>query len=193
MKEVRSIERSLTASDRVIEGYALIFNSESVDLGGFREIIDTRALDGVIEKSDVFCVLNHDIRRGLLARSNRGKGSLELIVDGTGLKYRFIAPKTALGDELVENVERSDISGSSFSFCCGADAWTKEGDGRYIRRVLQINEMYDVSPVYCPAYGETKVSVDRRGLEALIESERRKAAPPAGYYAGLRRTLKKSK
>ena len=80
----------------------MVFDSLSNDLGGFNEIITRNALDGVIEKSDVFCLLNHDKSKGVLARSNKGTGSLTLEIDDKGLKYRFEAPKTALGDELEE-------------------------------------------------------------------------------------------
>ena len=45
--------------DMVIEGYAIIFNSLSDDLGGFREIVAPNALDGV-NVSDVKCLINHD-------------------------------------------------------------------------------------------------------------------------------------
>ena len=69
--EVRSIPES-----RTVEGYALVFNSESRDLGGFTEIIEPTALEGVLEKSDVLCLLNHDESRGILARNNKGVGSL---------------------------------------------------------------------------------------------------------------------
>ena len=33
---------------RMVEGYAIVFGSESRDLGGFVEVIDAKALDGVL-------------------------------------------------------------------------------------------------------------------------------------------------
>lgn len=99
MKEIRNCNKSeiRNLETRTVEGYAVVFDSLSNDLGGFNEIISRNALDGVLEKSDVFCLLNHDNSRGILARSNKGQGSLELTIDDKGLKYRFEAPKTALG------------------------------------------------------------------------------------------------
>ena len=72
-KEIRNFGTiDSTKENRHIEGYALVFDTESRDLGGFTEKIDKGSLDGLIEKSDVFCLLNHDESRGVLARSNMG-------------------------------------------------------------------------------------------------------------------------
>lgn len=154
---------------REVSGYAVVFDSLSNDLGGFNEIIARNALDGVIEKSDVFCLLNHDKSKGVLARSNKGTGSLTLEIDGKGLKYRFEAPKTALGDELLEGLRRGDISASSFAFTVGSDSWEKREDGSYLRTINSIKELFDVSPVWQPAYSDT--SVDTRGLDQLRDKE----------------------
>ena len=85
---------------RSVSGYAIIFNSESKDLGGFNEVIEPTALEGVLERSDVLCLLNHNEDKGVLARCNQGKGSLTLEIDEKGLRYSFEAPNTSLGDEL---------------------------------------------------------------------------------------------
>ena len=74
---------------RTVEGYALVFGKQSRDLGGFTEVIEPTALEGILEKSDILCLLNHNEDRGILARSKYGTGSLELTIDDTGLKYRF--------------------------------------------------------------------------------------------------------
>lgn len=44
-----------------------------------------------------------------------GTGSLTLSIDSKGLRYRFEAPKTGLGDELMENIRRGEIAESSFA------------------------------------------------------------------------------
>ena len=149
MKEVRNNNleiRAITPESRQVEGYALVFNSESNDLGGFKEIIDSRALEGVIANSDVLCLLNHNEDKGVLARCNKGNGSLELTIDNKGLKYAFEAPNTALGDELLEGLRRGDISTSSFAFTVGSDSWEKRADGTYLRTIKDIKQLYDVSP-----------------------------------------------
>lgn len=76
MKEIRNNNLELKTESRTVEGYALVFNSESNDLGGFTEVIEPSSLEGVLERSDILCLLNHNEDRGVLARWNKGVGSL---------------------------------------------------------------------------------------------------------------------
>lgn len=174
MKEIRLGDNATSTSEsRHIEGYAIVFDSLSNDLGGFREIIERGAItDELINNSDIVCLMNHDIKKGLLARSYHGRGSLKLDIDEHGLHYSFEAPKTALGDEVLEGIRRGDIAKCSFAFVCGEDVWDKdEKTGEYIRHVKKIKNLYDVSLVYHPAYEETEVKADTRGLDELKAQE----------------------
>lgn len=172
---------------RTVEGYALLFDTPSDGLS-FTEVIKRGALDGVLEKSDVFALLNHDQRRGVLARSKYGKGSLSLSVDDKGLKYRFDAPKTALGDELLENIRRGEIGESSFCFDVEKDTWEKRRDGSWKRTIEKFGNIYDTSPVYNGAYSKT--SVYMRGKEAAEEELRhREQEIPESYYQNIEKSL----
>ncbi|MFT0482539.1 HK97 family phage prohead protease [Bacteroides faecis] len=172
---------------RTVEGYALLFDIPSDGLS-FTEVIKRGALDGVLEKSDVFALLNHDQRRGVLARSKYGKGSLSLSVDDKGLKYRFDAPKTALGDELLENIRRGEIGESSFCFDVEKDTWEKRSDGSWKRTIEKFGNIYDTSPVYNGAYSKT--SVYMRGKEAAEEELRhREQEIPESYYQNIEKSL----
>lgn len=172
---------------RTVEGYALLFDTPSDGLS-FTEVIKRGALDGVLEKSDVFALLNHDQRRGVLARSKYGKGSLSLSVDDKGLKYRFDAPKTALGDELLENIRRGEIGESSFCFDVEKDTWEKRKDGSWKRTIEKFGYIYDTSPVYNGAYSKT--SVYMRGKEAAEEELRhREQEIPESYYQNIEKSL----
>lgn len=155
---------------RTVKGRAVVFNAWSEDLGGFREKIAPGALDGVIERSDIFALLDHRRDRGILGRSKRGdQVSLRLNVTDAGLDYEFEAPDTALGNELLSCLERGEIDGSSFAFTVLEDQWERVGD-EYQRTITKIDELYDVSPVYSPAYSQT--TCDIRGLETLKAEER---------------------
>lgn len=178
-KEIRNIgEIRANAESRNVDGYAMVFNTLSENLGGFREQILPEAVDGVIEKSDVMAVLNHDNSRGILARSRYGSGTLSLEADEKGLRYTFDAPHTALGDECLEYLRRGDINQSSFAFTVAEDSWEKMEDGTYIRTIKRFEKLYDVSPVFTPAYAETSVSC-RSFDEFKAEEERKEAEAKA--------------
>lgn len=172
--EVRNIQGNIKRSDdsRHVEGYALVFNSRSEDLG-FYEYIDRDAISQeMINSCDIFALLNHDDNR-VLARSKEGKGSLTLRVDDTGLYYSFDAPKTALGDELLEYLSRGEITGSSFAFYVDyedseSQTWERK-DGVNYRYIHKIAYIHDVSPVFTPAYSATSVS--QRALDKCKEME----------------------
>lgn len=173
-KEIRSIECRAVENSRTVEGYALVFNSLSKILqtvnGSFYEKISPDSLGDVVMRSDVMALLNHNDSRGILARSRFGKGSLSLEIDEVGLKYRFEAPKTALGDELLEYLRRNDITSSSFAFTVSEDIWEKQTDGTYIRTITKFDKLFDVSPVFEPAYDSTSVKCVR--FAEIQEEER---------------------
>lgn len=167
-------------SGRRVEGYALLFNTPS-DALDFEEVIIPGALDGVIEKSNVFALLNHDSSRGILARCKSGKGTLKLEIDSKGLLYSFDAPNTALGDELLEYLKRGEVTESSFAFTVKDDVWEKAGT-RTRRTIKKFDELFDVSPVYDAAYSKTTVSA--RAMERKEKSEEL-----ADYYAELNKWI----
>lgn len=135
-----------------------------------------------MEKSDILCLLNHNEERGVLARSKCGNGSLTLEVDSEGLKYRFEAPNTALGDELLEGLKRGDISTSSFAFTIESDQWEKRSNGSYLRKITRFKELFDVSPVYKEAYPDTSVAL--RKMQNLNEEDLKE------YFESLKNKIK---
>ena len=168
--EVRAIRSTpvVNPDSRTVEGYAVVFNSQSEDLGFYETINPAAITEDVLKRSDVFCLFNHDQDK-VLARSKYGTGSLQLQLDEQGLKYTFQAPNTDLGDELLEYLRRGDIDSSSFAFTVstdeGSEVWTTGTDGKQYREILKIDELHDVSPVWNPAYSSTSVS--QRTLDKL--------------------------
>lgn len=166
--EKRYSKNSVENADRLVSGYAMCFESESDGLN-FVEIIHRGAItDETIKNSDVFAKFNHDDNK-ILARSKNGEGSLLLEVDERGLKYTFEAPNTALGDELLEYLNRGDLNQSSFAFSVAEDGdrWYKR-NGVICREINKIAALYDVSPVFQPAYSATECS--KRGQEMIATS-----------------------
>ena len=184
--EIRSFGNNaaprIDAGGRAIEGYAIVFGQESEVMYDrqrkrrFTEVIQPGAVtEELLKRSDVKALLEHNAQR-LLARSFNGVGTLTLSIDTYGVKYRFEAPNTALGDELLENLRRGEVDESSFAFSVESDTWEKRSDGIWKRTIHKFGQIYDVSPVYNAAYSKT--SVYMRGKELaeneLKEQEQRK-------------------
>ena len=109
-KEIRSLQEKveLRKSDEgnFIEGYAIVFNRESRNLGGFVEVIEPRALKGA-DLDDIMGRYNHEM---LIARST--SGTLTYEVDDVGLRYKIKLPNSPNGENVRELVERGDVSQS---------------------------------------------------------------------------------
>ena len=163
--EVRADENS-----RKIEGCAIVFNQPSVDMG-FREVIESTAISqDLIDNSDIYLNFNHDDDR-ILGRWNKGHGSLNIELRENGVWFSIDAPKTDLGDEVLEYLKRGDVDKCSFCFWMDpndeeAETWTYE-DGVALRTIHKIAGLHDVSIVWEPAYDTTQVSA--RSLEKLNE------------------------
>lgn len=175
---ITKIYRSLDLSqskDRVLEGYAVVFNSLSEDLGGFREIIRPSAItQELINNSDIIANMDHR-NDYMMARLRKGKGNIDLTLDEHGLKFRYTIPDTVKGDELWSHIERGEISQCSFAFGIdysdpAAEKYHVDKDGVTIREILKISKLYDISCVINPAYEDTEVYT--RDLDHVNENIR---------------------
>lgn len=175
-RETRQLQLNYRSDveSRKIEGVAIVFNALSQDLNGFREQILPEAIEGVIEQSDIFFLYNHTSERGFLARSKFGVGSLHTEVREDGVYFSFDAPRTALGDEVLEHLKRGDLNQCSFAFSVEKDEWEKQTDGTYIRTIKKFNRLYDMSLVDTPAYSQTSACARFAEIqeEERLENER---------------------
>ena len=173
--EKRGGELQIEVSDRLVSGYAVVFDTWSNDLGFYEKILKGAITEDTIKRSDVICKLNHDDQK-VLARSKYGEGSLILEVDDIGLKYTFESPRTQYGDELLEYLRRGDITGSSFAFTIEEDEFSyqwpfdKDADPVLCREVIKVDKLFDVSPVFSPAYEKTSVANKRKLEEVELKS-----------------------
>lgn len=167
---------------RIIEGYAIVFGVVSrmlVDYwDDYREIIEPGAItEDDLKRMDIKMTLWHN-REKLIARWNKGEGSLSLSIDDLGVRYRFAAPMTPDGDTALELVKRGDLAGSSFIYWSDESSsvrYTKDDDGVLIRHVVRIDEIFDMTIASDPAY--TQTSVTAREIEAsgiTIDAGRKK-------------------
>ncbi len=113
----------------------------------------------------------------MLARWNRGEGSLDLTIDEKGVKYRFEAPKTASGEEALEHIRRGDFAGSSFGFYAYSEGcieryYDKE-DEIWVHQIRNFDKIVDATITCDPAYLETTAEV--RSVENKAKIEKIKA------------------
>jgi hypothetical protein len=143
-----------------LEGYAALYDSLSLDLGGFRERIApgafARALDA---DAEVLALADHDHARRL---GRKSAGSLRLFDDATGLRVEIDVPNTTTGRDMAEEVRSGLVKGMSFGFRALRDEWDESGDE--IIRTLHEVELFEVSAVGSPAYPDT--SLAKRSLDA---------------------------
>lgn len=178
--EKRSFELRVQNSDsRLITGKAICFDSMSEDLG-FREIISKGAItQELIDSSDIYFTFNHSMDK-VLARWNKGEGSLKIELKDDGVYFSTEAPNTDLGNEVLEYIRRGDANKCSFAFYMSGndedETWTKTEDGEVLRTINHIAGLCDVSVVFNPAYDETTVSA--RSLEKLNELREKKEDEP---------------
>jgi len=152
-----------------VTGYAAIFDSPSVDLGGFVEIIGVGAFKKVLASgADVRCLLNSD-PSVIFGRTRAG--TLRLSEDSRGLRYECDLPDTTDAHNLRILLDRGDISQSSFGFSVAAngDSWTRGADGP-VRTINEVAELMDVGPCTFPKFVATEIAL-RSLMHALEAAE----------------------
>lgn len=159
----------LTVEDRddtapKIRGLAAAYGKWSLDLGGFREIIQPGAFDRVLSRKKLDVVAYFDHQGQPLGRTTAG--TLKLSTDDRGLSYELTPPDTQLGRDTTTLIRRRDLFGSSFAFTVDpkGEAWATDERGQTTRTITEFSGLFDVSVVTHAAYGSA-TSVAVRALE----------------------------
>jgi HK97 family phage prohead protease len=163
----------------VITGRPIVYNSVT-DMGYFREVIDTGALDKT-DLRDVRFLVNHDTSKIPLARSrnNNANSTMQLSVDEQGMEIRvnLDVENNSEARNLYSAISRGDITGMSFMFYVDGEAWEDLNSDMPLRRITSISNVIEVSAVTFPAYEDTEISVrNKETLESAklaLESARR--------------------
>ena len=181
-------ENSDGTPSRTIEGYAIVFDTPSVDMSLYedeviREIISRDAVSQeLLDTSDIKMTMFHD-RQLILARACGGKKkrTLEYGIDDMGVWFRFDAPNTTDGDKALELVKRGDIDGCSFAFSTNYSngdfvsetAYTDEKN-RKCRTftVKRMTGIYDFTLAADPAYPSTTVATQQREIIRKRDEEK---------------------
>lgn len=169
-------------SQKKLSGYAIVWNTPSKDLGGFKEVVSPDALKGV-DLSNVLMLNDHDYTQVLASVK---AGTLKLTPDDKGLHFDATLPDTTTANDVFANVKAGNLDSCSFSFDVddGSDKWEKDDQGNITRTINQIKDLFDVSVVAVPAYDSTNVDADNsdnqnvnvntRSYENFIKGENKK-------------------
>ncbi len=173
----RELRASADGNIKKIAGYAAVYNSRSVDLGGFVEVIQVGAFDTALQPdADVLCLRDHDVSL-LMGRTK--SGTLKLSSDEVGLHFEVILPDTDSANSLYESVKRGDLDACSFGFSVVSDSWEQIGN-QVLRTLIEV-ELFEVSIVSFPAYPATTAAIRscppeiRSLIETLSEMQDKQA------------------
>jgi HK97 family phage major capsid protein/HK97 family phage prohead protease len=160
-KETRSLPLPSDGENRNVSGFAA--NFLEYDLGSFRERIERSAFDN-LDNYDIHALYNHDYDR-VLARRNKGKGTLDLQVNDEGLYFAFELPDTATGNEVRTLVGRGDVDQASWAFTVKKEEWLDVRSDKPLRVIKEVGEIFDIS--LTPRGANPTTSAALRSLEAV--------------------------
>ena len=160
-KETRSLPLPSDGENRNVSGFAA--NFMEYDLGSFRERIERSAFDN-LDNYDIHALYNHDYDR-VLARRNKGKGTLDLQVNDEGLYFAFELPDTATGNEVRTLVGRGDVDQASWAFTVKKEEWIDVRSDKPLRVIKEVGEIFDIS--LTPRGANPTTSAALRSLEAV--------------------------
>jgi HK97 family phage prohead protease len=175
--ELRAAPEGMTGPG-TLTGYAVVFNSESRDLGGFTEIIspdafattgegDARSVD-TATNGRVIARLNHD-SNNLIGTTDAG--TLRLFVDEVGVRYEVDLPDTTYARDISVLAARGDLAYSSFAFRTLPNGYTwQENENGALVQVITGAVLVDIAPVADPAYWASTTGLRSRDELAAIRA-----------------------
>jgi HK97 family phage prohead protease len=132
---------------RIIEAI-IPYNSYSVDLGGYKEVITETAFNKTLgDKRNVYALFNHD--DGKVLGSTRSN-TLQLKSEDEGLFCRLELGNTTWANDCWEVINRNDCNTLSFGFI--PRQVENRGNTRYLKSVQLMEVSFCVSQ---PAYEDT--------------------------------------
>lgn len=173
--EVRAAEEGEEKS-YIVEGYATTFNTVYRLYDGqyykVDERIDPHAFDEC-DMSDV--IMQYDHVGHVFARTSNK--TLQLSIDGHGLKMRADLSGTGRGRNLYEEIAGGYTNKMSFGFVVAEDQRTVTEDHEnnvetVLRTITKISKLYDVSAVSLPANDATEISARSFGEGIIAELEK---------------------
>ena len=193
--QLRAVKDEDGSSKMKFEGYAIVFNQETVlwkDENGneYKEIIDAKSLDNT-DMKDVPMRYNHAVD-WVLARTRKksGEGSLVLTKDDYGLKVSGEFVDMQYSRDVYAMMVAEVVDQMSFAFTVRDYSYNSETHTTTIR---DIDKLFDVSVVDSPAYPQTSISALRGAEEAEMEIKAKQEAEALEKAKAEAEALRKSK
>jgi uncharacterized protein len=166
--EVRTVHtdelRAIEGDEPVVSGRAIVYDSWSEDMGGWREIINP----GAVELEDDLRVLfDHDTSM-VIGRTKAGTAHAN--DDGMGVVMRATPPNTTWAKDMLESMRRGDIDQMSFRMLVLDDDYTYDSQADIVRRTINRALVSELSVVSMPAYAETAATTRSR-IQEVREAE----------------------
>jgi HK97 family phage prohead protease len=156
-------ELRTAANSRTVAGTAIVYRSPSLPLP-FIETIAAGAFSASVSGAqDIRFLVNHDSTL-LLARTS--SKTLNITEDSKGVHFRTTLGNSSAANDLLDSIQRGDVTSCSFGFQCVKDAWT-ETRGQVQRTILKAN-LFEVSATGDPAYQASTINV--RSMPAQFRS-----------------------
>ena len=149
-----SMEVRTAADGKVVQGYAAVFNSRSAEMWGMFEEIAPGAFKRSLgtKDHDIVGLWSHDTSRPL---ASRDAGTLKLSEDKRGLSFEMdLSAGPSWVADAYEAIRTGTVRKMSIGFSVLGEEWRKES-GAAIRTLTDV-ELFEVSPVVFPAYGDTE-------------------------------------
>ena len=155
-------------NEAVIEGYFVVYNSETELWSGAFEEVAPNAFDASLRTKDIMCLDNHDSR---VVLASTGSGTLELRSDDKGLWGRVtIDLEDPNAKSAYRKVQTGKVKGCSFGFYPTREETINREDGSIKWRILEA-DLLEVSITAFPAYPQTDVSARKRDAETLEQEK----------------------
>lgn len=138
-----------------LRGLAVVFNSETVIGGQFREVIRPGAFTKTLTERDIKMLWDHN--SNFVLGSTRS-GTLTLQESFRGLEVDDDPPVLGMNAGFLESIQRGDVSQMSFMFEVIKENVIRAEGQMLLREILEV-KLWEVSPVTFPAYSDTEIGL----------------------------------
>lgn len=158
------IRETENKNEAVIEGYFVVYNSETELWPGAYEEVAPGAFENSLRTKNIFCLDNHDSRVVLASTDSK---TLELKSDEKGLWGRVILDlEDPFAKSAYRKVQSGKVKGCSFGFYPTREEAINKDDGSIKWRIIEA-DLIEVSITAFPAYPQTDIAARKRDLESL--------------------------